>query len=262
MDPTLSLEFSWICDQFLTNENLPSSQEVEVNPDARRDPPAGALLCEEGGPTTDGGSTPGSPAISPSLQTTRENENAGPTTGSGLRGTTASESECPQGGDIWIREAAQHNSRSLCITQWDLTIETDASTKGWGASCQEMTTVGAWTAAKRLSYIKYLELCCLPGIEGLSEGQEDQCAAKDTNCVHQQDGRHPLHCPLGSSSVHFGMVLGEGNHNPRRALTWHTSVRADWESHHIIDSSNWMLWREVLQLEQVWGPFSIVLFAS
>ena len=41
------------------------------------------------------------------------------------------------------------------------------------------------------------------------------------------------------------------------------NVRADWESHHIIDSSDWILWKAVLlQLEQVWGPFSIDLFAS
>ena len=32
------------------------------------------------------------------------------------------------------------------------------------------------------------------------------------------------------------MVLGEWSHNPCRALTWHTNVRANWESSHIIDS--------------------------
>ena len=88
----------------------------------------------------DGGSSPSSLASSPSLQMSGEDKNAGPTTGPRLRGTPLSESKCPQGVHIWIKEADQHNGRSLCITQWDLTIETDASTKAWDASCQEMTT--------------------------------------------------------------------------------------------------------------------------
>lgn len=70
-------------------------------------------------------------------------------------------------------------------------------------------------------------LCSLPGIEDLSEGREKsegspedgQC---DIDCLHQQDGRHPLHCPLRSSSDHLEMVPGEENHNPCRALTRQT----------------------------------------
>ena len=80
--------------------------------------------------------------------------------------------------------------------------------------------------------------------------------------LHQHDGWHPLHCNLGSSSDIWERCL-ERNHNPCRALTWHTNVRADLESCHIIDSSGWMLGRDVfLQLEQVWGPFSINVFTS
>ena len=30
----------------------------------------------------------------------------------------------------WIREAAQHNGRSLCITHWDLTVDMNAFTMG------------------------------------------------------------------------------------------------------------------------------------
>ena len=36
----------------------------------------------------------------------------------------------------WLENASHHNRRPLQINHWDLTIESDASTIGWGASCQ------------------------------------------------------------------------------------------------------------------------------
>ena len=40
------------------------------------------------------------------------------------------------------------------------------------------------------------------------------------------------------------------------------NVRADWESHHVMDSSNWWLHREILKLQESFGPFTVDLFAS
>ena len=43
----------------------------------------------------------------------------------------------------WIDRAGNHNGRPLHIAQWDLTIETDASTMGSGVFSQEVRTGGA-----------------------------------------------------------------------------------------------------------------------
>ena len=58
----------------------------------------------------------------------------------------------------WIQEANSYNGRPLQITHWDLTIESDASKHGWGASCQGTNTGGPWTATEQLEHINYLEM--------------------------------------------------------------------------------------------------------
>lgn len=88
---------------------------------------------------------------------------------------------------------------------------------------------GAWVAVKRLSHINYISgtLHCFPHTENVHKAQEEnQCSAVDGQCdinrLRQQDGRHPLHCPLGSSSDHLGIVPGYRNHNSCRVLTQFT----------------------------------------
>ena len=169
----------------------------------------------------------------------------------------------------WIREVAQYNGRSLHITQWDLTIETDASTKVWGASCQEMTTGGAWTAAERLSHINCLELSAaflalktfLKDKRGMSVLLRMDTVTSIA-FINRMGGTHSTAlsdlavtiwewCLEREISIHAEHLPGKLN------------VRADWESRHATDSSDWMLRRDVfLQLEFIWGPFSIDLFAS
>ena len=43
----------------------------------------------------------------------------------------------------WATQCSQHNSRPLQIPHWNLMIETDASTLGWGANCEGVTTGGS-----------------------------------------------------------------------------------------------------------------------
>ena len=170
----------------------------------------------------------------------------------------------------WIKEAAQHNERSLCITQWDVTIETYASTKGWDALCQEMTT------GRSVSYQLFGALCGFSNIEVLSEGQEEnRCAAEDgqcmhalstlihsydIDCLHQRDGRHSLHC---LSDPPLGMVLErEITIQAEHLRTWRTQCVGRLgvsPSHQFqrLDAPE-----SFLQWEMVWGPFSIALFPS
>ena len=91
----------------------------------------------------------------------------------------------------------------------------------------------------------------------------NRCIHQGVGCLFPEDDHGGAWTAAERQQWHLGMVLGEWSHNPCRALTWHTNVRADRESCHIIDSSDWMLGRDVfLQLEQIWGTFSINLFTT
>ena len=58
----------------------------------------------------------------------------------------------------WVDRASSHNGRCLQITQRDLVIESDASLRGWGASCEGSKTGGPWTFQEKSHHINYLEL--------------------------------------------------------------------------------------------------------
>ena len=58
----------------------------------------------------------------------------------------------------WINNLKQHNGHSHQISQWDSVIESDASMRGWGASCGRTSTGGLWTKEESHSHIDYLEL--------------------------------------------------------------------------------------------------------
>ena len=60
---------------------------------------------------------------------------------------------------LWWRDhLAAWNGRSLLRKKEDLTIETDASNLGWGASCNGVRSGGIWSHQERLQHINCLEL--------------------------------------------------------------------------------------------------------
>ena len=52
----------------------------------------------------------------------------------------------------------EHNGTSLHPSPIDMTITTDASTKGWGAVCKGRKTGGRWSSSEANQHINYLEL--------------------------------------------------------------------------------------------------------
>ena len=51
-----------------------------------------------------------------------------------------------------------YNGKSLFFPPTDLCISSDASTKGWGATCQEISTGRTWSQEERKAHINILEL--------------------------------------------------------------------------------------------------------
>lgn len=140
---------------------------------------------------------------------------------------------------------------------------------GWGASCQEVTTGGAWTAQETWFYINYLELLAafLSLKTFLADRRNLNVLLQMDNVtaiafINQMGGTHST--LLSSLAVEIWewclarVITIHAEHLPGKLNT-----RADWESRHVNDSSDWRLRRDIfLQLEAKWGPFSIDLFAS
>ena len=58
----------------------------------------------------------------------------------------------------WIAEVRQWNGKPIISPVPDMTIETDASLLGWGATVGETSTGGLWTEEERKHHINWLEL--------------------------------------------------------------------------------------------------------
>ena len=58
----------------------------------------------------------------------------------------------------WVTKMQIYNRKSLLISSPDLTMFSDASKKGWGATCQGITTGGAWSSVEKAWHINVLEL--------------------------------------------------------------------------------------------------------
>ena len=58
----------------------------------------------------------------------------------------------------WLQELPRHNGRSMQIMEWDMVIESNASTLGWGASLNNTSMGGPWAPQERSHHINYLEL--------------------------------------------------------------------------------------------------------
>lgn len=66
----------------------------------------------------------------------------------------------------------EHNKMSLHPPPIDMTITTDASTKGWGAVSLEIRAGGRWSSSEAMLHINYLELkAALLAIQSFDKGQ-------------------------------------------------------------------------------------------
>ena len=63
-----------------------------------------------------------------------------------------------EGLSLWITNMKMYNGKSLLIVPPDPTIFSDASKKGWSASCQGITAGGLWSSLEKFWHINALEL--------------------------------------------------------------------------------------------------------
>ena len=169
----------------------------------------------------------------------------------------------------WRDHFSQWNGRSLIAHNSSLTIETDASKKGWGAVCNGVRTGGPWSPEERTMHINCLEL--------LAAFLAVKCFAKDkTNLT--------IHLKMDSMSALTyinklgGTISPQLNNLAKELWLWcmkrgillkaqHLAgvlnTIADNESRVMKDRSDWKLCPSVFQqINQRLGPLEVDLFAS
>ena len=112
----------------------------------------------------------------------------------------------------WRDNLVAWNGKALLHQPTDLTIETDASLKGWGAHCQGISTVGRWSQSESRYHINCLELlvgslavkCFIKSkAKAPSAFANGQCYSSN---VHKQNGRPSLTSSFPTSQRPVGLV--------------------------------------------------------
>ena len=147
----------------------------------------------------------------------------------------------------WQDKLSRHNGRTLQVSQWDVTIESDASMMGWGASCQDTPTGGPWTREEKANSIDYLEL--LAAFLALQSFASEKRSVRILLCIDNITAIAFLNRMGGPHShVLSDLAIEVWEWCLRRDIIIHAehlpgkeNIRADWESRHTSDCSDWML---------------------
>lgn len=172
---------------------------------------------------------------------------------------------------VWWIEYSFQEGRPLRWPQPTLTIESDASKRGWGAHSthQDQTTGGIWNLEEAAHHINWLELkAAFLGLQAFARNLSNvhiHLLMDSTVAIaylNRLGGtRSYALCQLAISIWNWCLQKGITVHADH--LPGQLNVRADFASRNWNDYSDWMLDPEVFsQIQEKFGQFSIDLFAS
>ena len=173
----------------------------------------------------------------------------------------------------WINNLSEQ-SRLIVRDNPQITVETDASLLGWGASCNGDETGGRWSSEEAQSHINYLELM---GAFLALQAFRDKFDVSPS-C-------RPLHVQLlmdNTTAVAYIKNMGgremKLNQLSNTIWTWalqkriwlsashipgKLNVTADYNSRNFNDRTEWSLHQSVFdRLVEIWGPVELDLFAT
>ena len=148
-------------------------------------------------------------------------------------------------------------------------IETDASRQGWGAYCKGVSTGGQWSQGESLFHINCLEL--LAGAFAVKTFVKGKVQMRVRLLMNNLIAAHYINKMGGTKSpvlarmaldlwkwcLHHNILI-EAQYSPGVL-----NIRADRESRVFLDHYDWKLDPLVFaELNQVWGPLEVDLFAS
>ena len=169
----------------------------------------------------------------------------------------------------WNSHLPSNNGRTLITPPVKLTMESDASTKGWGAYCQGMRAGGPWQRIEKNQHINLLELksafLALQTFAATKTNTHVLLRLDNRTAIayiNQKGGTHskPLSdvaCTLWNWCLRKGMTV-QAEH-----IAGVENTRADYESRVFRDPCDWMLSRQVyLKIQTKWGKMDVDLFAA
>lgn len=171
----------------------------------------------------------------------------------------------------WIEEIETWNGKSFIRPSPDLVIQltTDASLIGWGAVCRGQTTQGRWSLEEGQMHINVLEMKAVLFALKAFLKEERNChvhvRVDNTTTVANINkmGSPRSAMMLEITKELWQFCLCRGIMITAEHLPGILNTQADRASRHFADRSNWRLNPQLFnQLEKMWGPFSIDLFAD
>ena len=160
------------------------------------------------------------------------------------------------------------DGKALVSGEPDLIIETDASRKGWEASCMGQTTGGRWSLQEQYLHINCLKL--LAGAFALKAFTKDKAQMRVRLLMDNTSAAHYINKMGGTRSLILAslaknlwewclehQIVLEAQHIPGIL-----NIEADRESRIFVDN-DWKLAPQVFDnLNHVWGPLEVDLFAT
>ena len=141
------------------------------------------------------------------------------------------------------------NGRTVLATEPDLTIESDASSHSWGASCQGTSTGEPWSPLEKKWHINCLELLAVTlALKTFVKNNQGGTISKDLIVLTRDLWMWCL-----ERNIHF----------QAQYLPGVMSKVADMESRSMKDRSVWKLDHTIfLQINKRYGPVEVDLFAT
>ena len=171
----------------------------------------------------------------------------------------------------WTESIDQWNGKAMISPSPDIAIQlvTDASKKGWGAHCGEVTTQGLWDEQEKRLHINVLEMkAVLFALKAFTKDKSScQVHIKTDNVttvahINKMGGTRSQDLIQVTKEMWEYCMLKTITITAEH-LPGHDNVVADWQSREYQDSSNWKLSVPVFQkIVQILGPVTVDMFAD
>lgn len=168
----------------------------------------------------------------------------------------------------WWVENIELQNKPILERSPEISINSDASTEGWGGTCNDDRTGGRWNEEEQTNHINFLELL---GIFFVLKSFQHELVGKRVHCLSDSTTAIAYINHMGGKIVQLNNLAREIWNWALNKGIWLTAghVRgvdndeADYESRHFNDRSEWSLDNRVFdKLQNVFGEHDIDLFAS
>ncbi|XP_064482803.1 uncharacterized protein LOC135395635 [Ornithodoros turicata] len=169
----------------------------------------------------------------------------------------------------WVENIPRCRGRHLIEAPIVRVIQTDSSSTRWGAVCAGESIGNLWGPLERLMHINELELkAAFLGLQAFGKDLHEGCLLIQTDntatvaAINKLGSARSLTLSTIAREL-WSWCFQQGISVRAEHLPGRLNTQADWASRHSLDSSSWRLLPQVFsQLQQLWGPFAVDLFAD